>query len=311
MIRNTFLYFFCIIYSFAYSQDYERVDATIQLYPEQAENAEELSKFISRDFTTDEDKVRAIYSWIIKNIAYNPDEYKKFNYNFKNYRERNQKEEKTRKQIIKRTLQKGVAVCEGYAMVFEKLCELQGISSYLVRGDTKTTFTDIGRTFNVNHMWNVALIDGKQFLFDPTWGAGKYHEKFIKEPSYFYYKTPPELFFKSHYPDQYEDAFIDRIITSQEFSIMPLVIDKQLLASDIEIPFHGILYDEEYFGDIAFTINKVHAKKVSYSFGGTSKEVNFTVKQEGRISFNIPLQIGVKTLLIYFDDQPALGYRIK
>ena len=64
------------------SQDYERVDATISLYPTSCKNPEELSKFISRDFISEEDKVRAIYSWIIQNVSYNPDEYKKFNYKF-------------------------------------------------------------------------------------------------------------------------------------------------------------------------------------------------------------------------------------
>ena len=310
MKMNSFI-LVLLFFSTCFSQDYKRVDATIQLYPEHVENAEELSTFISRDFNTEDEKVRAIYSWIIKNIAYDPNEYKKFNYNFKNYRERNQKEEKTRTQIIKRTLQKGIAVCEGYAMVFERLCQLQGISTYLVRGDTKTTFTDIGRPFNVNHMWNVAVIDGKPFLFDPTWGAGKYHDKFIKEPSYFYFKTPPKLFFKTHYPDQFEDAFIDTIITSEEFSKMPLVIEKQLLPSDIETPLQGILYEEEYFGDIPFIINNANAKNITYSFGREEKEVHFVRKSDGRIRFNIPLQIGAKTLLIFFNHKPALAYRIE
>ncbi|NND62690.1 MAG: hypothetical protein HKN48_05805 [Flavobacteriaceae bacterium] len=143
-----------------YAQDYERVDATIQLYPDRFKSAEELSRFIERDFTSEENKVRAIYGWIINNVAYEPEEYEKFNFNFKNFRERNEKEEKTRKKVIARTLQKGVAVCEGYAMLFERLCELQGISNYLVRGDIKSNFNDIGRSFKNSHMWNVAVIDG-------------------------------------------------------------------------------------------------------------------------------------------------------
>ena len=139
----------CLLISFLSfgQQDYTRVDATIELYPESFDNIDDLSAMISRDFTTDEEKVRGIYTWIIRNVAYDPDEYKKFNYNFKNYRERNSKEEKVREQTIKRTLREGVAVCEGYAMLFEKLCNMQGISNYLVRGDIKTHFTVITRFF--------------------------------------------------------------------------------------------------------------------------------------------------------------------
>ena len=98
-------------------------------------------------------------------------------------------------------------------MLFEKICELKGISNYLVRGDIKSNFNDIGRPFKKSHMWNIAYIDGEPFLFDPTWGAGKYHEKFIKYPSYYFYKTEPELFFKTHYQSIFEDAFMDTIIS--------------------------------------------------------------------------------------------------
>ena len=150
-----------LIVSTMVSQDFERVDATILLYPTHCESPEELSKFITRDFASEEDKVRAIYSWIIQNIVYEPNEYKKFDYRFSNYRERNKKEEITRNKIINRTLQKGIAVCEGYSFLFERLCELQGISNYLVRGDTKTTLEGIGSGFDSNHMWNVAVIEGK------------------------------------------------------------------------------------------------------------------------------------------------------
>ncbi|MAP55509.1 transglutaminase domain-containing protein [Altibacter sp.] len=293
------------------AQDYERIDATILLYPQRVDTPQELSRFITRDFTTDEEKVRAIYSWIIQNIAYEPDEYKQFNFTFKNYRERNEKEEKTREKIIERTLQKGIAVCEGYAMLFEKLCELQGIPNYLVRGDIKTNFNDIGRPFAKTHMWNVVTLDGKPYLFDPTWGAGRYNGKFIKEPSYFYYKTPPHLFFKTHYPDMYEDAFMDQLISKDVFSQMPIIIKEELSMSDVEQPLSGLIYSEAYFDVVPFTIANVNPKTVTYSYGSEKKSVRNLEKSGNRLQFSVPLEIGAENLLIYFDDQPALGYKIK
>ncbi len=305
--------FFGIVFSVTtlFSQDFERVDATILFYPKTCESPEEISKFITRDFQTKEEKVRAIYSWIIQNIAYEPNEYKKFDYRFSNYRERNKKEEITRNKIINRALQKGIAVCEGYAFLFERLCELQGISNYLVRGDTKTTIEGIGGDFNTNHMWNVAIIDGESFLFDPTWGAGKYNQKFIKEPSYFYYKIPPEQFIKTHYPDIFEDAFISETMSKQEFSDMPLIIKKELLISDIIAPNKGIIYSEMYFNEIQFEIKNANLNKVAYSFGKEILPVSKLIQKENLLEFSVPLELGVKTLLIYFDDQPALGYRIE
>jgi len=294
-----------------FAQDYERIDATILLYPTSFDSPEGLSKFITRDFHSEEEKVRGIYSWIIQNVAYDPDEYKQFNYSFKDYKERNQKEEKTRVKIINRTLKKGVAVCEGYAMLFEKLCQLQGISNYLVRGDIKTNFNDIGRPFKNSHMWNVAVIDGKPFLFDPTWGAGKYAGKFVKEPSYFYYKTDPNLFFKTHYPSMFEDALIDKVVTREVFSTMPLIISEKLKMEDIESPLHGVIIAEAYFDEITFVVNTMDVSEVSYSYGSEIISIDKIEFNDGRLHFNVPLESRKETLLIYFDERPALGYRIK
>ncbi len=308
-------YFYILILSFFLSgftmgQDYERIDATIELYPTNFSSAEELSKFISRDFTSEEEKVRAIYTWIIRNVAYDPDEYKQFNYNFKNYRERNAKEEITRKKVIQRTLKKGIAVCEGYAMLFERLCELQSISNYLVRGDIKSNFNDIGRPFKKVHMWNVAMIDGQTFLFDATWGAGKYDGKFIREPSYFYYKTPPEQLIKTHYPHLQEDTFLTEIFTREDFAAIPLLINEKLLLSDIESPKRGVISSLDEDGMIYFNIRNIVPSTISYSFENEKKAITFS-EMEGGIKFSIPIQLGKENLLIYFDDKPALGYKVK
>lgn len=312
MNRN---YYYILMLSFFLSgflmgQDYERIDATIELYPTNFSSAEELSKLISRDFTSEEEKVRAIYTWIIRNVAYDPDEYKQFNYNFKNYRERNAKEEITRKKVIQRTLKKGIAVCEGYAMLFERLCELQSISNYLVRGDIKSNFNDIGRPFKKVHMWNVAMIDGQTFLFDATWGAGKYDGKFIREPSYFYYKTPPEQLIKTHYPHLQEDTFLTEIFTREDFAAIPLLINEKLLLSDIESPSLGVISSSDEDGMINFRIRNIVPSTISYSFGNEKKAITFS-EIDGGIQFSVPIVLGKENLLIYFDDEPALGYKVK
>jgi transglutaminase/protease-like cytokinesis protein 3 len=293
------------------AQDYERVDATIQLYPSRCDTPEDLSKFISRDFNTDAEKVRAIYSWIIQNIEYEPKEYKKFDYSFRQYRERNIKEEETRKKIIDRTIQKGIAVCEGYAMLFEGLCELLGVNSYLVRGDTKSNFEDIGRSFQTVHMWNVAFIDGKPYLFDTTWGAGKYHQRFIRDTSYFYFKTDPDKLIKTHYPDLYEDAFLDEAISRDEFSSMPLIIERSMKYTDLIQPESGIIHSEMYFDEIQFSVKANNPEKIYYSYGGEKDLVNKIKRDRDTVHFSVPLLIGQQNLLIYFDQKPALGFKVK
>ena len=293
------------------AQDYERIDATIQLYPTTVNSPEELSFFITRDFTTDEEKVRAIYSWLIQNVAYEPDEYDQFDYSFKNYRERNSKDEKLREKIINRTLKKGIAVCEGYAMVFEKLCQLMDIKNYLVRGDTKSSFKDIGREFKLNHMWNVVYIDDAPYLFDATWGAGKHDGvKFTKDPTYFFYKTPPQQLIKSHYPSMEADTFLDTPMVRNDYLTMPIVINKSLFIEQIISPKQGVLYSEMFGKTITFEIRTAAPDRISYSYGKKEKKVLFT-ESDGVIKFDINKASGDSNLLIYFDNKPALAYKIK
>ncbi len=302
-------FLFCV--TILFSQDYEQIDATVLFYPNRCKTPQELSKFITRDFKTDEEKVRAIYSWIIQNIAYNPDEYKRFDYQFKNFRERNKKEEKMRKKIINHTLKTGQAVCEGYSFLFEKLCELQGIQNYVVRGDTKAGFSDIGRTFKTNHTWNVAYINGKPYLFDPTWGAGRYTNKFVKDTSYFYYKTPPEQLIKSHYPVQFEDAFLKQMIRKEEFFKMPLLIDKKTRISDLVTPKNGILDKDQPLNRIFFKIKNRKPLSVSYQYNKNPLAQVTYEYTDNTLTFSIPFELEGEQLLIYFDGKPALGYKIK
>ena len=310
-MKNVVLIFLlCVLTNALQAQSFEQVDATIKFYPKSFDEVTELSNFITRDFTTDEEKVRAIYGWIIHNVRYDPDEYDVFNYKFKNYRERNAKEEVTRKKIIRRTIQKGVAVCEGYSMLFEKLLELQGIQSYLVRGDIKTNFKDIGRPFQKIHMWNVAYLNNQPYLFDPTWGAGKYNQRFIKEPSYYWYKTQPEQFIKTHYPDLVEDAFLDINVSKQTFAKYPLVIQKDMVIDDVVTPRDGVISSLEYPKEIPFQLITKAPKVISYSydFENKKKMVDFTV-QEGMVSFPVKTKSG-KNLIIYFNNEPALAYKV-
>ena len=292
------------------AQDLAQIDATVQFYPNRFEEVSELSSLISRDFTTDAEKVRAIYGWIIHNVAYEPSEYEVFNYSFKDYKERNSKEETTRNKTIQRTLQKGIAVCEGYAMLFEKLCELQGIQNYLVRGDIKTSFDDIGRPFKRVHMWNVVYIDGSPYLVDATWGAGKYRQKFIKEPSFDWFKTDPALFIKSHYPDVAEDALLEFQFSRELFSKLPLIIHKELFIEDVKRPANGVVSSEENKDVITFLLKIQPPKTISYSYDFGKKEKIKKIKAEDNF---LEFQMKTKSnsnLVVYFDDKPALAYKV-
>ena len=50
----------------------------------------------------------------------------------------------------------GLAVCDGYTAAYNLLLKLEGISC-------STASTD-------DHIWTVAVLDGKTYHIDPTWG---------------------------------------------------------------------------------------------------------------------------------------------
>ena len=73
------------IYS-AYSQKYNALDSVVLKYPKHFVSIEDLAKKINKDFTSERDKARAIFSWMAFNIDYdlkkylNPTEPKSFRY---------------------------------------------------------------------------------------------------------------------------------------------------------------------------------------------------------------------------------------
>jgi hypothetical protein len=309
-LRSVALYFFIATAATVCAQDFDRTDATIQLYPETFDEVAQFDRFLSRDFNTDEEKVRAIYSWLINNISYDPDAYKLFNYNFKDYRERNQKEERSRKKIIEHTLRTGKAVCEGYAMTFEKLLTLQGIDNYLIQGDTKTHFKDIDRKFDLSHMWNAIKIDDSWYLFDTTWGAGKYTSKFVKEPSYYYYQIAPSEFIKTHYPEDITDAFVANPPAFETFSQQPIYIVSSLALSAYATSYTGIIDSAQQPDELEFGFKETPSQ-IGYAYDGEMLPVNAIQESGEGVYFTIPLQRDAKTLLIYLDGKPVLAYIIK
>jgi len=292
------------------AQDFEKVDALVSLYPKRVDAPEVLAKFIARDFKEPIDKLRAAYSWLIHNIEYDPQEYYKFKFQYRILEERNQKTAASREMIIKRTVQNGVAVCEGYALTLERLCELLQINGYVVRGDTKTRVSDIERSFDKNHMWTVAVIDQKAILLDPTWGAGRYNERFIKAPSYFYFNTAHELFLNTHMPEVFEDAYVSFRLSRENFSGRPLLIHKELKHEDV-LPKSGVLNAKELAKGVKFAFPIKTSSKVYYAIdNGAQHPVDFEI--EGTAThFTIATKEKGGSLVIYEGENPILGYKIK
>jgi len=120
-------------------------------------------------------KVESIHNYLCENVTYDLE-------NFKN----NTIPEESHSVIG--VFNKHVAVCDGYALSFELLCEIIDVECEVVRG-----FGCNG----IGHAWNQVRIDGKWYNVDVTWDD---YDKniFGYTYGYKYFLVPDYTFYKDH-----------------------------------------------------------------------------------------------------------------
>ena len=164
---------------------------------------EELQKVLketalNNNLNTEESQAFLVYCWITKNISY-----------YIGPRADN---------TPIGALKKRITQCSGYSRLFKEVLKIFKIKSVLIHG--------IGRTYNLskihreNHEWNAIKINGRYYLCEVTWGAGKVeNNKFIKAYNTFYFCCPPEIFICTHYPSKELNKWmlLDKKITQDEF----------------------------------------------------------------------------------------------
>lgn len=310
-IRIFFSLFFLVQLSLWCQERYfSKVDATVIFYPAKFSTTKDLVTQIKGDFLDPQDQLRAAYTWVIHNIAYEPDEYLTYQFQYRILDERNAKLASTREDIIARTMEGKKAVCEGYALTLERILEELEINSYVVRGDVKRDVTDIGRPFKKNHMWLIAIVNQKPVIMDPTWGAGRYLETFQKEPSYAFYDVAPTHFLKTHYPEVYDDAYVQESVSKEVFSKWPLILSPEIELEHLSKK-SGILKYKNLKKGINFSIATTPKDRLLYTFDdGVMRELD-SVQEEGSISFFINCNRRTKRFVVYDGSKPIVAYLVK
>jgi hypothetical protein len=204
MVKILFsLLLLCILRQSSYAQD-KGIDARAAAIPEvNCVSVDALVSYIKQNFTTDADRVRAIYVWITNNIGYD----------VQRFLER-EKYAGILPPSIAEVLATRKAVCQGYAELFIAICKGEGINAIIVPGYTKKQ----GRVSPVSHAW-VALPLGDEWnLFDPTWGAGYVKDdQFIRKFNNAFFKMSPANFISDHMPFDPMYQFLSYPITHKEF----------------------------------------------------------------------------------------------
>ncbi|MFH1159780.1 MAG: transglutaminase domain-containing protein [bacterium] len=146
----------------------------------------EFATYLKENFLSEEERVRALYTWLGYSISYD------LSLIGESLQYENMEE------FILYTLKTKKAVCQGYAEVFTAVCNSMDIKALTVHGYNRI---DGNIRTDPGHAWNLAKIDGKWALFDPTWGSGYLDDgKYRRSFSYSYFMTPPDTLLETHMP---------------------------------------------------------------------------------------------------------------
>lgn len=216
--------FFCLLFANIYmaaeplktneNKPFNEFDAYIRNCPDHEENSiQSIAAYINRSAKTDLEKARGVYVWLTDNISYNDKGYNSHNFGDNS---------------AEGVLKSRVAVCAGYADLFEAIAKNTGIEAISIVGYAKGINYEEGDHFSEsNHAWNAVKIDNAWRIFDATWGEGggvkdkKGRLKSIKEFNDHWFNVSPEQAVFTHYPENPMELFTTQKITLEDFESLP------------------------------------------------------------------------------------------
>ena len=145
-----------------------------------------LAFYIDSHYVGDAAKLEALYRWITSKMSYNV--YPMFT---------SVNERLTEEEEVCRTLRAREGVCRHFAQVFCMVGERMDIPAFKVDGYVKSG----GVVMPEPHSWCVALVDGRWYNYDPTYGMGYVsNHRFVSAPNDEYCQVEPCTFLQTHMP---------------------------------------------------------------------------------------------------------------
>lgn len=196
---------------------------------------------LTTDLKTDVEKFRAIYTWVCTNIENDYGAYQK------TVQKRKKLLEKPKAltewnisftpKVFKKLVNQRKTACTGYAFLIRELATLADINCEIINGYGRTPTLILDNKSIPNHSWNAVELDGKWYLCDPTWSAGRIvleegGPRFESEYHDGYFLADPALFLKNHYPLAVEWTLLSKPPTFKQFVEGPIVY-KEAFPSNI------------------------------------------------------------------------------
>jgi hypothetical protein len=266
---------------------------------------------LTAPFSTDLQKVRAIYSWITQNIKYTSGLY---SISGKRKEVKSIPDPTDTMSVWKsgdemtaiKVMHRKMTVCEGYSKLFKVLCDYAGLQSKVIFGYARTNMGS--SRFRSNHAWNAVLIDSTWKLLDITWASGyfDYRNEYVQQRNDYYFLTPPEDFIKDHYPENMRWALLPQLPVYRELNHAPFyyrAFDKYALRHN-ELRT-GVI--EKSVGD---TITLILTTKDAAKDGRVSPDISFdsSILQTNASAYLAPATEGNSVVYRYIISSEDIGW---
>ncbi|WP_408084682.1 transglutaminase domain-containing protein [Flavobacterium rhizosphaerae] len=302
------------------AQDFAKVDAAVKNYPASFATPDKFAERVNADFKNDEEKARAIFTWIATNVKYDLAAYgvneKPVAYSFKTEDEKRAKQKEFRDELALKTLRSKKGVCQGYSTLFLTIAEKCGLEAAFISGTSKSHPMHIGKAPGASdHAWNAVKIGNEWKLLDTTWGAGvvtgaRPAFQFKFNDAYFF--AEPDVFFLNHFPD--DKRWLLTAKTEKDFENLPLFYGNYLSEGyEFVSPVTGTISNPAVQVADFKIKNLKPGDKVHYVFSNEKVFKEAVLQQTGTIAeFKVPLPLRANgTLTVYINQKSVAAYRIE
>jgi len=316
---NALLLLFLFLGFSANAQDYAKVDNVVKNYPKSFSSPDKLAEQIDKDFTRDDEKARAIFTWIATNIKYDYAAYgvneRPVAYSFRTQEEKIAKEKFMKTELAQKTLKSKKGVCQGYSTLFAVVADKLGMQSIIIPGSSKSHPAQIGKAPGASdHAWNAVKIGNEWKLLDTTFGAGTVtgaKPEFVFKFNDKYFFSDPDVFFLNHFPDDKKWLLTNK--SENDFANLPLYYGDYLMKGYDFIAPSGGVFKAVPSGFIEFKVRNLKpGDLVHYAYSKDRIIKQVEPEQNGNMTtFNIPLdKSSVGTLTVYVNQKSVASYRI-
>ena len=219
---------------------------------------------------TDAEAAYMVYKWIGQNIEYDcsPDS-----------------EELSEPGVTAYNNGKGSS--SGISDLFSIMNNYLRIENNIISGVLKVLGEDNTDVIKIKDFhWNYLLIDDKYYLIDASNGAGMCLDNiFIKYQRDFYFGTKPDIFIRTHFPDESKWQFLSKNITQEQFISMVMLTDNFYMFGFKTISPNSQIINGKKETEFTLTYDKIDISenafgRVIYSNGVEDEINNIDYKNE-------------------------------